>query len=99
MSPSRKADRKRGSVPRAPTRLSAGQAEKFLATYKEAWETRNPELAAHLFTRDAQYRADTFSEPIVGREGICHYWRRRTATGRQEEIHFKVHSVFEQAIP
>ena len=92
MSPSRIADKKRGPVPRAPTRLSAGQAEKFLATYKEAWETRNPELAAHLFTRDAQYRADAFSEPIVGREGICDYWR--SAISRQEEIHFKVHSVF-----
>ncbi len=92
MSPSRKADRKGGPVTRPTARLTASQAKKFLATYKEAWETCNPDLAAHLFTRDAQYQADAFSEPIVGREGICHYWR--SASRGQEEIHFKVHSVF-----
>ncbi len=72
MSPSRKADRKGGPDTRPSTRLSASQAKKFLATYKEAWETHHPELASQLFTRDAEYRADTFSKPIVGREGICH---------------------------
>ena len=92
MSPSRKADRKGGPDTRPSTRLSASQAKKFLATYKEAWETHHPELASQLFTRDAEYRADTFSKPIVGREGICHYWH--SAISRQEEIHFKVHGVF-----
>ena len=92
MSPSRKANRKGGPDTRPSTRLSASQAKKFLATYKEAWETHNPELASQLFTRDAEYRADTFSKPIVGREGICHYWH--SASRGQEEIHFKVHSMF-----
>lgn len=68
--------------------LRARDVEKFLASYKQAWETRNAELAAALFTRDAHYHQDPFSGPIRGREAIHDYWR--SATSRQEDIHFEV---------
>ena len=68
-------------------RLLAAAARKFLATYKEAWETRNPELAASLFTRDAHYRENPFGQDIVGREAISSYWK--AATEYQEEIQFR----------
>lgn len=67
-------------------RLRATAAEKFLAQYKEAWETRNAELAASLFTRDAHYWENPFGEPIVGRDAIGAYWK--AATHAQEDIHF-----------
>lgn len=73
-------------------RLSASDAKNFLAKYKEAWETRNADLAASLFTRDAQYSRGPFSEPIVSREAIRSYWK--AATARQEQIHFTVNSSF-----
>jgi hypothetical protein len=63
-------------------------AKKFLTAYKEAWETRNPELAASLFTRDAHYWETPFGEPAVGREAIYTYWK--TATDVQRDIHFTV---------
>ncbi len=68
--------------------LRVSDAKEFLAKYKEAWETRNAELAAGLFTRDAQYKEGPFGEPIVSREAIHNYWK--AATGRQEDIHFTV---------
>ncbi len=73
---------------KARAKLDVATAKKFLATYKEAWETRNAELAASLFTRDAHYWETPFGEPIVGREGIAAYWKKATET--QDRIDFKV---------
>lgn len=73
---------------RRRAKLDAATANKFLAAYKEAWETRNAELAANLFTRDAHYWETPFGEPIVGREGIATYWKK--ATEKQDKIQFKV---------
>jgi ketosteroid isomerase-like protein len=71
--------------------LTAADVKHFLAKFKKAWETRDADLAAGLFTRDAQYKQDPFSEAIVGREAIHDYWAG--ATGRQDDIHFTVGDV------
>jgi nuclear transport factor 2 (NTF2) superfamily protein len=68
--------------------LSTSDATDFLIKYKEAWETRNADLAAGLFTRDAEYRQDPFGPAIVGREAIHDFWA--SAKSRQEDIHFTV---------
>lgn len=70
------------------TTLHASVAKDFLARYKRAWETRDADLAASLFTRDARYKENPFGEPIIGREAIHDYWAE--ATGRQEDIRFAV---------
>jgi hypothetical protein len=75
-------------VSERPQPLRARDVEKFLARYKEAWETRNPELAASLFTRDVRYFQTPFAEPIVGREAVHNYWS--AATQHQQEICFTV---------
>jgi SnoaL-like protein len=84
---------KRARTTQQPQPLTASDVKHFLATYKKAWETRNPDLAAGLFTRDAQYKQDPFGEAIVGREAIHDYWAG--ATGCQEEIHFTVGTVIQ----
>jgi len=68
--------------------LSASDAKQFLKKYKEAWETRDADLAASLFTRDARYKENPFGEPIIGREAIHDYWAE--ATAQQEDIRFTV---------
>lgn len=83
-----------GSKTRRPGRLTPGAAERFQAQYKEAWETRNADLAASLFTRDAHYWENPFGPPIVGREAIREYWK--SATSKQEDIHFSVRNYFHQ---
>lgn len=44
-----------GAKKRRVGQLKASAAKRFLAQYKEAWESRNADLAASLFTRDAHY--------------------------------------------
>ena len=68
--------------------LTASDAKHFLAKYKKAWETRDPDLAANLFTRDAHYKQGPFGEAVVGREAIHDYWAG--ATSRQDQIQFNV---------
>ena len=68
--------------------LRARDAGEFLEKYKKAWETRDADLAASLFTRDARYKENPFGEPIIGREAIHDYWA--AATAEQQDIHFAV---------
>ena len=58
----------------------------FLQAYGRAWERRDAELAASLFTEDATYQEQPFGEPLVGRDAIRTYWKNATAT--QTEIDF-----------
>jgi ketosteroid isomerase-like protein len=81
-----------GSWKRSHLRVSP--AKKFLAQYKEAWESKNADLAASLFTRDAHYWENPFGAAIVGREAIHGYWQ--AATREQEDIQFAVKSCFHQ---
>jgi len=90
MAKSRLSNRTRGKEP--SRRLTVSTARNFLARYKEAWETRDADLAASLFTRDAHYWENPFGEAIVGREAIRAYWQ--AATGKQEDIHFDVRNSF-----
>jgi hypothetical protein len=58
----------------------------WLNRYEEAWETKDPALAAELFTANASYQETPFDEPLVGREAISEYWAEVTAD--QEDIDF-----------
>jgi uncharacterized protein (TIGR02246 family) len=60
--------------------------EDWLDAYKRAWEDRDPEAAADLFTADASYHETPFEAPARGREGILDYWS--DATRYQEGIEF-----------
>ncbi|MFQ5926425.1 MAG: nuclear transport factor 2 family protein, partial [Terriglobia bacterium] len=59
---------------------------KFLESYGKAWETRDGELAASLFTEDATYQEEPFGEALVGREAIRAYWQNATSTQREIEF-------------
>ncbi len=57
----------------------------WIEGYRRAWEDRDPEAAAALFTEDASYRSSPFLEPPnLGREGVLAYWTH--ATSSQEEV-------------
>lgn len=92
--PEKKAAKSSGSKTKRAGRLTARTAQRFLAQYKEAWESRHADLAASLFTRDAHYWETPFGPPIVGREAIRSYWK--AATEKQQDIHFSVRSSLHQ---
>ena len=52
--------------------------------YFRAWDEKDADAAADLFTEQALYRADPYSEPHRGREGVRAYWSGVTAT--QEDV-------------
>jgi uncharacterized protein (TIGR02246 family) len=58
----------------------------WLDAYKQAWETRDPEAAANLFSEDATYHETPFEDPMRGRQGIRDYWS--DVTRYQEGIEF-----------
>ena len=60
-------------------------AKKWMEIYAKAWEKRDPELAAGLFTDDATYQEDPFDEPMRGREAIRAYWE--AATNFHRDVH------------
>lgn len=66
---------------------------KLLATYKKAWEQRDPTLATHLFTEDATYSEDPFDEkPARGHTEIQRYWEE--AAAKQRNITFTCQNLF-----
>ncbi|HSJ35134.1 MAG TPA: nuclear transport factor 2 family protein [Acidimicrobiia bacterium] len=46
----------------------------WIDAYRQAWEDRDPEAAASLFTEDAWYRSNIYEDPHEGREGVTAYW-------------------------
>lgn len=62
--------------------------EEWIEAYGRAWEEREPDAAAALFTEDAVYRAHPFREPHVATEGIHAYWAQATATQADVQVRF-----------
>jgi uncharacterized protein (TIGR02246 family) len=54
--------------------------------YARAWEQADDEAAGALFTEDATYRSDPFSESHRGRDAIRRYWRDVTASQANVEV-------------
>ncbi len=52
--------------------------DEWVEGYRQAWEARDPDAAAGLFTNDATYRSLIFEEPNVGTEGVADYWKSVT---------------------
>jgi hypothetical protein len=65
--------------------------KRWLEAYGRAWESRNAEQAAALFTTDATYRETPFAEPFAGRAAIREYWTRVTAD--QADIDFQFEAI------
>ncbi len=59
----------------------------WLEAYGRAWETRDPEAVAQLFTPDALDRERPFTKPLRGRDAIREYWSRVVARS-QAQIQF-----------
>jgi hypothetical protein len=69
------------------TTLTPASLESWLARYEQAWERRDADQAAALFTESARYQELPFDEPKMGRVGIRNYWS--TVTADQRDIDFK----------
>ena len=71
------------------TALDMASLEAWLGRYRAAWESRDAERAASLFTADASYRETPFDAPMRGLEGVREYWIRVTADQRDVQFQAK----------
>jgi nuclear transport factor 2 (NTF2) superfamily protein len=62
--------------------MTRAELEQWLSRYGQAWEARDPDAAALLFTEDARYQETPFSEPARGQDGVRAYWAAATANQR-----------------
>ena len=59
----------------------------WIEGYRRAWEERDPQAAAALFTPDASYRSSPFREPPhFGQEGVVEYWAGATSTQENVQV-------------
>lgn len=64
----------------------------WLEAYRVAWEEKDADAAADLFTEDATYRENIFGEPFAGRDGVRTYWANATST--QEDVRVRMGRAF-----
>ena len=73
--------------------LTESILDDWLKGYEEAWETLDADRAAALFTQNATYQDDPYSEPYQGREGIHEYWSTVTSDQKDVDFTYKVLAV------
>lgn len=66
--------------------MNVDDLEKWLTGYCTAWENRDADGAARLFTPDALYYETPYSEPFRGQDGIRNYWTSVTADQRDISV-------------
>ena len=66
--------------------LTVVKLETWLQGYEAAWEALDAGKAAALFTEDATYLDDPYSQPYQGRAGISKYWT--DVTSDQKDVNF-----------
>lgn len=63
-----------------------GAFKSWLDAYGKAWESRDAEAAAALYTENGTYRVTPFVEPMRGRKAIFEYWSNVART--EENVQF-----------
>lgn len=66
--------------------MNESELEVWLERYRRAWENRDPEAAAALFSEDVKYYETPFIAPAQGRGGVREYWAH--ATRNQSDVTF-----------
>jgi len=61
--------------------MSRADVEHWVAGYRQAWKSDDPEQIGGLFTDDATYLPSPFSTPWEGRDAIVAEWIRRGDSG------------------
>ena len=75
--------------------LTVDDFKKWMDRYGKACESSDPQLAADLFTQDAQYYETPFTEPMNGRDAIYRYWSQAVPTRRDVRFTYEILAVKE----
>jgi SnoaL-like protein len=66
--------------------VTAPLLKEWLEKYRQAWESRDADLAAALFTDEATCHETPFGRPAKGKDGVRSYWSG--ATAHQRNVNF-----------
>jgi SnoaL-like domain len=69
----------------------------WLEAYGRAWQERNPQAAANLFTEDGTYQVTPFVEPMSGRLAILEYWSNVARTEEDIQFGFEILAATQEA--
>ena len=69
----------------------------WLDSYGRAWENRDDKAFAGLFSDNASYYANPFSEPLNGRSAILDYWSNVICTQEQIQFNYEVLAVTQES--
>jgi uncharacterized protein (TIGR02246 family) len=58
--------------------------QEWIEAYRRAWNEKDADAAANLFTEDSSYLDFPFGEPHPGQDGVRAYWQQVTST--QEDV-------------
>ncbi len=72
--------------------MTREDAIKLIEIYGKAWETKDPELIATIFTEEATYN-DPKEPENIGLEAIKEYWKYKVI-GEQDDIKFDLRHVW-----
>ena len=64
----------------------------WLEGYRLAWENRDAEAVAELFTQDSTYRSNIFEDAYQGRAGVKAYWE--SVTSSQSDVRVQMGRPF-----
>lgn len=67
--------------------ISSTQAENWLRSYGEAWETFDSDRVVAIFAAEASYRDNAFKPAMVGHDAIRNYWG--WAAANQRDVKFE----------
>jgi uncharacterized protein (TIGR02246 family) len=70
----------------------SGTIAEWVERYRVAWEHKDPDAAAGLFTADATYREHIVEQAHQGREGIRAYWE--SVTSNQDDVRVRMGRPF-----
>jgi ketosteroid isomerase-like protein len=62
--------------------------QEWIDAYERAWEERDADAAAAIFTPDAIYRDHPLQAPHVGQDGVRTYWASVTSTQDKVDVRF-----------
>ncbi len=73
--------------------LMMSDLSNWLEAYGEAWESRDADAAANIFSEDATYQVTPYEEPHVGQDGVRDYWAGVTESQRDVQFEHQAISV------
>ena len=73
--------------------MSTDAVERWVAGYRAAWESNDPDAIGALFTDDGEYRTEPYAEPWVGRQAIVDGWLAHRDEPGQTTFEFEVIAV------